>query len=319
MKKWLLSSFGLLFSLLTLAHGMDEKEEIIPVKQLSIYGTLSTPAHNHNAVPLIIIIAGSGPTDRDGNQPGLHPDTYKKMAQYLATQGIAMFRYDKRGAGKSISTSMKEAELRFDHYVDDAKEIILHFNKDPRFSSVTVAGHSEGSLIGMMALTNQNDFISLCGAGQPAPTILKNQLRMRLGEFEAPTFKKIDSLQKGMTVTCDQPMLMSLLRPSVQPYLISWFKIDPSNEIKKVKSRILLVGGNKDLQVSADQLRTLELVAPNAQTILFANMNHVLVNIQGTDMQENYSAYNNPDMPLSSELMQSLVAFIRKEKYTYSE
>jgi hypothetical protein len=294
-----------------MAHGFDEREDTLQVKNLKLFGTLSTPAHAHKAVPLVVIIPGSGPTDRDGNQPGLHPDTYKKMAHALALQGIACFRYDKRGAGKSASPMMQEADLTFSDFVQDVRDILAHYHQDARFSKIVVAGHSEGSMVGMMAVSAKNDFISLCGPGQPAPRILKTQLRQQLGDKEASTFRKIDSLEKGMKVSCDDPMLWSLFRPSVQPYLISWFSIDPSVEIKKVQGRILLVGGSKDLQVAPDQLRTLELAVPKSESMLFENMNHVLVNIVSSETQDNYAAYNKPDLPISPELIDRLAVFIR--------
>jgi pimeloyl-ACP methyl ester carboxylesterase len=297
-----------------MAHGFDEREDTLQVKNLKLFGTLSTPAHAHQAVPLVVIIAGSGPTDREGNQPGLHPDTYKKMAHALALQGIACFRYDKRGAGKSASPMMQEADLRFTDFVQDVRDIIAHYQQDARFSKIVVAGHSEGSLIGMMAVGAKNDFISLCGAGEPATRILKTQLRQQLGDKEASTFRKIDSLAKGMKVTCDYPSLWSLFRPSVQPYLISWFSIDPAQEIKKVAGRILLIGGGNDLQVAPAQLRVLELAANKAQTKLFNDMNHVLVDIYSKEAQDNYAAYNKPELPISLELISTLVTFIRSDK-----
>ncbi|MBU3677182.1 MAG: alpha/beta hydrolase [Chitinophagaceae bacterium] len=310
---------ALFASLNMFGHGLDSYEDSLQVKGLKLFGTLSLPAHVHQAVPLVIIIAGSGPTDRDGNQPGLHPDTYKKLAEQLALAQIATFRYDKRGAGKSIAPYMQEADLRFTDYVEDANAVIAHFRNDTRFNKIIVAGHSEGSLIGMMALDPGNDFISLCGAGQKATLILKTQLRNQLGDLEASTFKKIDSLENGMKVTLESPLLFSLFRPSVQPYLISWFKIDPYTEIKKVKGRILLVGGQQDLQVGPEQLRMLELSVPNAQTLLFPAMNHALVNIYSNDKAENYAAYNKPEIPLSPDLVKNIIAFIRNEKTAVSE
>ncbi len=314
MKKYVGILLGLLLPSWLMAHGYDEKEDTLQVKQLKLYGTLSTPAHAHQAVPLVVIIPGSGPTDRDGNQPGLHPDTYKKLAHHLAMQGIACFRYDKRGAGKSASPMMQESDLRFVDFVQDVQAILAHYSTDARFNRIIVAGHSEGSLVGMMAVSDKNDFISLCGPGQPAPRILKTQLQYQLGELEAPTFRKIDSLEKGMRVTCDQPMLLSLFRPSVQPYLISWFKLDPAAEIKKVKGRKLIVGGMRDLQVAPEQLRLLELAADGAETKLIDNMNHVLVSVNSDEAKANYATYNQPDLPLSVELVECITAFIRKEK-----
>ena len=129
-------------------------------------------------IPVVLIIAGSGPTDRNGNQSGMVNNALKQLAHALAQQGIASLRYDKRGVAGSYPAGINEAELRFDHYVDDAKGWIESLNQSPRFSDVWVMGHSEGSLIGMRAAqtSDVSRFISLSGPAQGAAQILSQQL-----------------------------------------------------------------------------------------------------------------------------------------------
>ena len=135
---------------LTNAHGFDESELVINATGVQLSGTLTLPAHAHGNMPLVIIIAGSGPTDRDCNGQGFKSDAYKKMAAQFALNGIATFRYDKRGVGKSIVANMKEEDLLFSQSISDAQSVIANFEKDTRFSKIIIAGHSEGSLVGMM-------------------------------------------------------------------------------------------------------------------------------------------------------------------------
>jgi pimeloyl-ACP methyl ester carboxylesterase len=148
----------------------------------SVYGSLLLPpgAGPH---PVALIIAGSGPTDRNGNSPLLpgQNNSLRLLAEGLAERGIASVRYDKRGIAASAASAPREIDLRFDTYVDDAVAWIRKLQADPRFSSVSVVGHSEGSLIGMRAagLTNATAFVSIAGIARRAPDVLRDQLHLR--------------------------------------------------------------------------------------------------------------------------------------------
>lgn len=308
MKNIIFCLLGLLISTLSHAHGFDELEETVSVKGITLSGTLTMPAHAHGAVPLVIIIAGSGPTDRNCNGQGFKSDAFKKMASTLAFSGIASYRYDKRGVGKSMPDApIKEEELRFDDMVNDAKAIIAKYEKDSRFKSITIVGHSEGSLVGMLAANPNVKYVSLAGISASADAILKEQLKGKLGKDEESTFKKLDQLKKGKTVTCENPMLMSLLRPSVQPYMISWFKYDPSIEIKKLSCPILIINGTKDIQVSEEHAKALNKANAKSKLVIIPNMNHVLTEIASDE--DNIPSYNKPDLPLSKKMMDEIILF----------
>jgi len=152
----------------------------------AIHGTLLLPADISKPVPVVLLIAGSGPTDRDGNSPALpgKNDALKMLATDFAMNGIASLRYDKRGIAQSASAATKESDLRFETYVDDAVAWCNQLH-EPRFSGVVIAGHSEGSLLGMIAAKKCGaaGFISLEGAGFPAADILRTQLKGRLPEL----------------------------------------------------------------------------------------------------------------------------------------
>src|SRR6266566_1531505 len=151
----------------------------------TLAGTLSSPAKTKaKAVPVVLLIAGSGPTDRDGNNPTLpgKNDALRLLADALAARGIASVRYDKRGIGASASAMTAEKDLRFDTYVDDAAGWIRLLHANPRYTRIVVAGHSEGALIGAIAAERGNvaAYVSLEGAGRPAYTVLREQLRPAL-------------------------------------------------------------------------------------------------------------------------------------------
>lgn len=309
MKKLILIVVATIIAHFAYAHGFDEKELAIKCNDMNIHGTLTTPAHSHGATPLVIIIAGSGPTDRDCNGQGFKSDAYKKLAHGLALNQIATFRFDKRGVGKSTEQKIEEEKMLFDYLVDDVKSLIAHFKKDPTYNQIIICGHSEGALIGMLAADENMKYISLCGVATSADIILKNQLKGKLGDIEEVTFKKIDSLKQNYDVVCDNPMLYSLLRPSVLPYLKSWFKITPTQHIAKFKNPILVIGGGSDLQVADSEASTLASHNPKTVLHIYKNMNHLLVDV--VNDEENKASYNKPELPLNQNMINEIVKYCK--------
>lgn len=280
----------------------------------SIHGTLTMPKNASGKIPVVLIIAGSGPTDRNGNSPklGLNGNTYKLLAEGLGKNGIASVRYDKRMVGESV-TGNKEADLRFDDYVDDAVGLIQMLTDDQRFSKVIVLGHSEGSLIGMLACRDQpvKAYISVAGAGDRADKIVTEQLKSQ-PQFIQDGFKTLtDSLKKGKTIDNIDPALYFIARPSIQKYLLSWFKYEPTRVIKIVKVPTLIIQGNTDLQVKVTDADKLKKAKSDATEIIIPNMNHVLKDAPA-DRDQNIATYNKPDLPLKAELVPDIVAFINK-------
>lgn len=290
----------------------------------TIAGTLVVPSKAEK-MPVVLIIAGSGPTDRDGNSPLLpgKNNMYRLLADALAAEGIASLRYDKRGLGESrAAASGGEASLRFDMYVDDAAGWVTQLRADPRFSRVMVAGHSEGSLIGMVAVAraHADAFVSLAGIAHRASDVLRDQLRPQIGNLPAvwqASETILTSLESGTTVDPlppaiqSIPPLASLYRPSVQPYLISWFKYVPSRDITSLTVPVLILQGTTDIQVSIDEARALKAAKPEAELVLIDGMNHVLRRAPA-DPAKNMETYGNPDLPLVPDVARSIVELARR-------
>ncbi len=281
-----------------------------------ISGTLTVPA-KPKKTPLVIIIAGSGPTDRDGNSPlGVKSDTYRMLAGGFAENGISTLRFDKRGIGKSKAAMTSESDIRFDTYINDVVDWVFFLKQDKRFSKIIILGHSEGSLIGMVAAQKAgvSKYISVAGAGKSIDKILQEQLKNQLPQQLMEESDKImDSLKAGKTVSKVNLMLMSLYRPSVQPYMISWLKYDPSAEIKKLMIPVLLIQGTTDIQVSVDDVKILAAAKPDSRLIVIDNMNHILKESEA-DRQKNLATYSNPGLPLKSGLLEKIVDFIKARK-----
>ena len=288
-----------------------ETTVILETKTGQIFGTLTTPK-KFSKIPIALIIAGSGPTDRDGNGPMLKSNAYKKLAYGLAENNIASIRYDKRGVAESKAALKNESDIRFDDYVNDAKEWIQLLKKDKRFSKIIVIGHSEGSLIGMLASSNADKFISIAGAGQTIDKTLKEQLSAQPKEFLELSNPIIDSLKQGKTVAKVDPKVEMLFRLSVQPYLISWMKYDPQKEIQKLNIPILIVQGTNDIQVTVDDAIRLSKANPKSKLALIDKMNHIFVTVEG-DRQANIATYSNSSIPLAEGLVKKITGFITKE------
>lgn len=305
-----------LFSHAQKSAASSETDKILKTATGDIYGTL-TIADNSKAAPIVLIIAGSGPTDRDCNSPmGLQTNAYKMLAQDLAKNGISSLRFDKRGIGQSKAAMSSEHDLRLETYIKDATDWISLLKADKRFSSIIVLGHSEGSLIGMIAAgqTKVAGFISLAGVGKSADKILQEQLKDKLPMSLLEESNRIlDSLKAGKTVAKVNPSLASLYRPSVQPYMISWIKYDPAKEISKLKIPVLIVQGTTDLQVTVGDAKLLSAAKPDATLLIMDNMNHVLKEAEA-DVQKNMATYQNPALPLKAGLTEGIIQFIKGKK-----
>jgi pimeloyl-ACP methyl ester carboxylesterase len=317
--KTLISIFALnlLFSGLFAQNGVNstfsQSELVLGTSSGEIYGTLTIP-DNKKTSPVVLIIAGSGPTDRDGNSHmGLQTNVYKMLSESFATNGISALRFDKRGIGKSNPAMTSESDLRFETYINDVVSWISFLKSDKKFSSVFVLGHSEGSLIGMIAAkqTDVAGFISISGVGESADEILQKQLKTKLPpQLLDESNKILDSLRIGKTVSNVNPDLGALYRPGIQPYLISWMKYDPANEISKLEIPVLIIQGTTDLQVTVNDAKLLSSAKPDAKLRIIENMNHVLKE-SDSDIQKNMATYSNPNLPLIPGLTDEIVNFIK--------
>ncbi len=285
----------------------------------TLYGELLLPEGKESA-PVALIIPGSGPTDRNGNSqssPGKN-DSLKLLAEGLAAQGIASLRYDKRGAGKNAEAVVDEKEMRFDIFIDDAKNWLELLESDKRFTDIAVIGHSQGSLVGMMAAGPETTeaFISIAGAGRPIDQVLEEQLEQSLSEdLLSESRALLENLRSGKEVSEVSEPLMGLFAPDVQPFLRSWMAYDPSEQLQELNVPTLLINGGHDLQVPVEDAKLMNEVSVNKSEILIIeDMNHVLKQAP-ENREENLSTYTDPDLPLAERLVEGIIDFLAENDF----
>jgi len=279
-----------------------------------ILGTLEVPKIVP-LVPVALIIAGSGPTDRDGNNivTGRN-DSLKLLAKGLASRGIASLRYDKRGIAASAAAGPREEDLRFETYIDDAMLWGRFLRKDKRFSKLVVIGHSEGSLIGMLACRRlgAEAFISIAGTGQLAAQLIETQIAKNAPPDLVHESRIIlEKLKRGNTTDQVPFSLLALFRPSVQPYLISWFRYDPVHEISQLTVPILIIQGTTDIQVGISDAGRLLKANNRARMVLLEGMNHVLKHVP-PDIDLQIKSYGDPSLPIHEGMINAMAVFIRE-------
>jgi uncharacterized protein len=294
-----------------------EKTVFIQSRDCLIEGSLLSSSNHSTKQKLAIIIAGSGPTDRNGNSAaGVSSNSYKMLAEELAKQDISTYRYDKRGIGKSAYKEFKEKDLVFDDYVNDATTIFDYLEDTLGFRDIYFIGHSEGSLIGMIASRQKQvkGYISLSGAGRPIDIIIDEQIKNQ------PPFvkNKIDSifsiLKNNKMVDSVPPYLYRLFRPSVQPYMISWLKYNPADEIKKLEVPILILQGECDVQVKAEDAENLHNANNKSIIDIIPGMTHTLKNAGGNCKDDNNKTYTDSSLPLNTQLVTDIASFIKEKK-----
>ncbi|WP_060508869.1 alpha/beta hydrolase [Pseudomonas sp. NBRC 111124] len=279
-----------------------------------LHGSLLLP-QQATPPPVVLIIAGSGPTDRDGNNPASgRVDNLKRLALVLANEHIASVRYDKRGVAASQPATPDERDLSVQRYVDDVVAWSRKLKADPRFGPLILVGHSEGALIASLAAerAGASAVITLAGMGRPLADVLREQLAQRMSPAQlAGGSALLDRLQAGQTSLDVPAPLRQVFRPSVQPYLITLLQQDPAQAFARLPMPALIVQGRNDVQVDVADAERLKAAKPDAQLVLIDGMNHML-RISPKDMHQQRESYLNPELPLARELGERVVSFIHQ-------
>jgi len=318
-------------------QGYQEIEEVLQTTTGALYGSLLLPAKAPKA--WVLIIAGSGATDRNGNTSGQVSgnNCLRYLALGLAAQGIASLRYDKRGVAASAAAGANESALNFEHYIDDAKAWCAALRLRAT-GPVSIVGHSEGAQIATRVAEklSVSSVVNLCGAGRALDEILLEQLRDKLSE---PLYKKAEDILAYLhelslhnqdnrkvkpkllrrfsadvsTAPDVPPELHHLLKKSKHAFYVSRMRERPDRELGTLRCPVLIASGDADIQVREVDYKKLCRAKPDAQMLRVEGMNHLLKSV-ADDTHLQYKSYVEPSMPVDKQLIESVAAFLLAEK-----
>lgn len=271
--------------------------------------------------PVVLIIPGSGPTNRDGNNPStLKASTYRLLAESLATQGVSTLRVDKRGMFASAAATPDANAVTIADYVSDVKSWVAVLRRQTDATCVWLLGHSEGGLVAMVAANEQADvcgIVLVATAGRPLGEVLRDQLKSNPanGPILGQALPAIDLLEQGRRVDTENmhPALQGLFNPSVQGLLISALSYEPRRLLHGYSKPVLILQGQRDIQVKEADARLLKEASPKANLVLLQNVNHVLKTVISDDIRVNISTYSDPGLPLASGVAEAIAAFLTDE------
>lgn len=289
---------------------------------LTLPGTLTMPAKSKRQIPVALIVAGSGPTDRNGNSAGLlrlqnNSNLYAILAWQLAKAGIASVRYDKRVIGDNLQ-KVNIPSTSIDDFIADATAGARTLVADRRFSKVVLIGHSEGAELVLQAANRgapAAGIVMMSGAGRPIMPVLREQISKQMPPEEVVKWDSASARYlRGEEPGEVHPGLKALLQPMNRKFMQSWVKYDPAAEIAQLKIPVLIIQGGRDIQISEDDARALKAAQPAAKLVVIPAANHVFRAATTDDRMAQAKLYVDPTLPIVPELTPAIVDWIKKLK-----
>ncbi|MEM1439530.1 MAG: alpha/beta fold hydrolase [Pseudomonadota bacterium] len=297
--------------LLAIPAAARDEAVVVDVGDTKLHGTLELP--RRDPIAAAVIISGSGPTDRDGNSailPGKN-NSLRYLAEALADKRIASLRYDKRMIGESANQNIIEADLRFDHFADDAVKLAAYLGERTDVP-VFLIGHSEGGQIALTAAEREAfaGVAVLAGPGEHPADLIASQLARQIPpDLFEDSVRTLDALRAGNLVDDPPAQLSVLFRKSIQPYLVSWFRYDPPKQAANIDEPLLLIYGTTDIQVDVSNGEALAAAHADARLVIIEGMNHVLKMVSGTPAEQ-MPSYSDPDLPLADGVARAITSFV---------
>ena len=292
---------------------------VAPGPQGALAGTL---VEAQSGAPVVLVVPGSGPTDRDGNNPlGVTAAPYRRLAEALAERGVASVRIDKRGMFGSRAAVADANRVTIADYVADVRAWREAIRERTGADCTWLLGHSEGALVALVAAQRPEGLcgvILVAGPGRKLSEVMRGQLRAN--PANAPILDSalatLDALEAGRTVDVAglHPALQQLFAPAVQPFLIDVFRHDPAKLGSTLAVPALIVQGERDIQVPASDARALAAAQPQAKLVLLPRMNHVLSAVDGDDRRANLAAYADPSRPVEPALVEAIADYVRRPR-----
>jgi pimeloyl-ACP methyl ester carboxylesterase len=280
---------------------------------LLLPGTLTRPSESRGPIPVAVIVAGSGPTDRNGNGPLVQTDMYAQLAHGLAQRGIASVRYDKRGIGEGAKT-IDHSALTLDDYVNDVSAVARIVAADSQYSKVYLIGHSEGAGLVLQAAnrgTPVAGIAMLSGIGRPLQEVLHDQFSLATDSL---TVRRIDEAFARFLQGEDVPDAPEIARPVLVPgyrrLIVSMAAYDPEGEVARSPVPVLIVQGGLDLQVDVRDAERLHAAQPAAKVLVLPTANHVFKAASSRDPAAQMSLYQDRSIPIVPELVEGIADWI---------
>ena len=270
--------------------------------------------------PVVLIVPGSGPTDRDGNSPmGVTAGYLRQLAEELATKGISSARVDKRGMFGSRAAVSDPNSATIAGYAEDVVAWTRILKNRAGAKCIWVAGHSEGALVALAAGQRDADLcglILIAGPGRKLGTVMREQFRANPANapFLESLLGMIDALEAGRTVAADAlpPAIAPFFPQGVQTYLIDVLKQDPAALAAAYQGPMLIVQGGRDIQVAQADADALRAAAPKAVYVQLPRMNHVLKEVESDARAANLATYADASRPLAPGRVDAVAGFMKR-------
>jgi uncharacterized protein len=304
MKNSLITIIIIITTILAICFTYLFEEVNIKVDGVTLHGTITKSGNEHDTI--VVIIAGSGPTDRDGNSDLIEGrnDSLLLLAKGLNKKGIDTFRYDKRATSKYINHIDIES-INFDTFVNDVVSCVQYL-KSKNYSNIYLAGHSQGSLVGILTAQKESvaGFISLAGPARRVDYSLEEQLTA------AGQYNKYENIFKSLrhnkiVENVDDNNMFSIIN---QKFILSWMKYTPFNEAQKLNIPLLFINGDADTQVGINELKVFQSYVPEAEYEILKDTNHVLKIVENKD--DNTESYIKPWYKFNERIIERIFEFI---------
>jgi pimeloyl-ACP methyl ester carboxylesterase len=271
----------------------------IPATGFNIAGTMTKPSSASGRLPAVVLISGSGPTDRDETVAGI--PIFGHLARGLSEAGFVVVRYDKRGVGQSGGRAESAA---LPDFAEDARVVVRWLERRPEVDKerIAVLGHSEGAAVAMLLASRENRVkavVLVAGPGTTGADLVLEQQRHQLD------LMKVDATERAAKVTLQEQIHAAVLkggswdgvpdqmrRAADTPWFHSLLSFDPAKMMKDVDQPVLVVQGDLDAQVPPHHAEQLVALAearkknPGVQLMKVPGVNHLLVPAKTGEVSE---------------------------------